>query len=72
MDGEQQGGGRVTYTLQDGNTPDQAFSIQPDDGQMTITRPLTYLDTPTSSYTLTVRARDEGESGKGLPGMKVS
>lgn len=60
-DGVQQGGGQVFYAIQDGNTEDGAFFIEPVSGEVTVTRPLTYLDTPTSSYTLTVRASDAGE-----------
>ncbi|XP_064094597.1 protocadherin Fat 1-like [Macrobrachium nipponense] len=60
-DGETQGGGKVFYSLQDGNTPDEAFFVEPVSGEITIQRPLSYIDTPTSTYTLTVRASDAGE-----------
>ncbi|KAK7083296.1 hypothetical protein SK128_010007 [Halocaridina rubra] len=60
-DGETQGGGKVFYTIQEGNTPDKAFFIEPINGEVSIQRPLSYIDTPTSTYTLTVRATDAGE-----------
>lgn len=59
-DGESQGGGKVFYSLQEGNTQDEAFFMEPVSGELTIQRPLTHLDTPTSTYTLTVRATDAG------------
>lgn len=60
-DGENQGGGKVFYSLQEGNTDDEAFFVEPISGEVTIQRALTYLDTPTSTYTLTIRATDAGE-----------
>ena len=59
-DGEIQGGGKVFYSLEEGNTQDEAFFMEPESGELTIQRPLTHLDTPTSTYTLTVRATDAG------------
>lgn len=61
VDGESQGGGKVFYSLEEGNTPDEAFFVEPISGEVSIQRPLTYLDTPTSTYTLTIRATDAGE-----------
>lgn len=60
-DGVNQGGGKVFYTLQEGNTPDEAFFVEPVSGEVSIQRPLSYIDTPTSTYTLTVRATDAGQ-----------
>ncbi|XP_050735767.1 cadherin-23-like [Eriocheir sinensis] len=60
-DGETQGGGKVFYSLEEGNTQDEAFFVEPVSGELTIQRPLTHLDTPTSTYTLTIRATDAGE-----------
>ncbi|KAK8401064.1 hypothetical protein O3P69_002684 [Scylla paramamosain] len=60
-DGESQGGGKIFYSLEEGNTQDEAFFMEPESGELTIQRPLTHLDTPTSTYTLTVRATDAGE-----------
>lgn len=61
IDGENQGDGTVFYSLQEGNTDDEAFFVEPISGEVTIQRALTYLDTPTSTYTLTIRATDAGE-----------
>ncbi|XP_037778261.1 cadherin-23-like [Penaeus monodon] len=60
-DGDSQGGGKVFYSLHDGNTPDEAFFVEPVSGEISIQRPLSYIDTPTSTYTLTVRATDVGK-----------
>lgn len=51
------------YSLHDGNTPDEAFFVEPVSGEISMQRPLSYIDTPTSTYTLTVRATDVGEDG---------
>lgn len=59
-DGKGQGGGKVTFAIRDGNTPDGAFEIHPSSGEISITRPLSHLDTPSSIYTLTIRATDAG------------
>lgn len=48
------------YSLEEGNTQDEAFFVEPVSGELTIQRPLTHLDTPTSTYTLTIRATDAG------------
>lgn len=60
-DGDSQGGGKVFYSLHDGNTPDEAFFVEPVSGEISMQRPLSYIDTPTSTYTLTVRATDVGK-----------
>ncbi|KAK4297363.1 hypothetical protein Pmani_030214 [Petrolisthes manimaculis] len=61
VDGDSQGGGKVFYSLQEGNTEDEAFFMEPVSGQLTIQRPLTHMDTPSATYALTVRATDAGE-----------
>ena len=61
MDGVRQGGGAVTYALHDGNTPDGAFAVDAVSGELQVLRPLSYIDTPSSTYTITVRATDKGE-----------
>lgn len=63
-DGESQGGGRVFYKIQEGNTEDEAFFMEPVSGELTIQRALTHLDTPSSTYALTIRATDAGEPPK--------
>ncbi|KAB7498891.1 Cadherin-23 [Armadillidium nasatum] len=64
VDGKEQGGGVVTYAIRQGNTDDRAFVIDSDTGEISITRPLSHLDTPSSIYTLTVRATDAGTPPK--------
>ena len=59
-DGEQQGGGQVFYSIEDGNTEDKAFFLEPVSGELSIQRPLSHKDTPTAFYTLTIRATDAG------------
>ncbi|KAK3854952.1 hypothetical protein Pcinc_038614 [Petrolisthes cinctipes] len=64
VDGETQGGGKVFYSIQEGNTEDEAFFMEPVSGELTIQRPLTHMDTPSATYALTVRATDAGEPRK--------
>lgn len=71
-DGESQGGGKVFYSLEEGNTQDEAFFVEPVSGMLTIQRPLTHLDTPTSTYTLTIRATDAGNTLSFAPHTNLS
>lgn len=59
-DGETQGGGKVFYSIQEGNTEDEAFFMEPVSGELIIQRPLTHMDTPSATYALTIRATDAG------------
>ncbi|VVC89380.1 unnamed protein product, partial [Leptidea sinapis] len=63
IDGPSQGGGRVRYTIESDNSIEhrgRVFSIDEDNGEITIDNKVESMDTPRGQYELVVRATDYG------------
>ncbi|XP_055628070.1 protocadherin-like wing polarity protein stan [Toxorhynchites rutilus septentrionalis] len=60
-DGPQQGGGKVTYTIESENSiSGHVFTVDPNSGEIKITRPVNSMDTERGQYELIVVATDHG------------
>ena len=61
IDGPQQGGGQITYSVEAENSiSGHVFKINPNSGEITITRPVSSMDTERGQYELLVVATDHG------------
>ncbi|XP_055535431.1 cadherin-23 [Wyeomyia smithii] len=61
QDGPQQGGGKVTYSIESENSiSGHVFSVDPVSGEIKITRPVNSMDTERGQYELILAATDHG------------
>ena len=61
VDGEDQGGGKITYSISDVNSQNKSiFEINTFTGEMFIKRPLAASDTPNGQYEIVIKATDYG------------
>ncbi|XP_058830626.1 cadherin-23 isoform X2 [Topomyia yanbarensis] len=61
VDGPQQGGGKVTYSIESENSiSGHVFTVDPISGEIKITRPVNSMDTERGQYELILAATDHG------------
>ncbi|XP_001653880.2 cadherin-23 isoform X1 [Aedes aegypti] len=61
LDGPQQGGGKITYSIESENSiSGHVFTVDPNSGEIKITRPVNSMDTERGQYELIVVATDHG------------